>query len=203
MAEGFIQVPPDSTGKKAHTWSRVIGANTVEDEVIVQGEQYLPSYSVVTAAIIANTGNDHLLQIMAGAALKVRMRRILVELLGVPAAAATMSIHLFRLTTAGTGGTVITPLPLDTPDGPSGFTAMSQPTVKGAEAAAAMRKWSLGAPAAQPATSLHRFEWHQLPMQKPIVIQAGVTSGLALKLIVVGGAAASVVITIDADESSF
>lgn len=37
MAESYVQVPTDSTGKKLHTQQRTVGANTVEDQVFMQG----------------------------------------------------------------------------------------------------------------------------------------------------------------------
>jgi len=38
LSEGYIQVPPDSTGKKIRTIERSIGANTVEEKVIELAE---------------------------------------------------------------------------------------------------------------------------------------------------------------------
>src|SRR5258708_26236903 len=34
MANQFVQVPPDSTGKKMQTFENVVGANTVESEAV-------------------------------------------------------------------------------------------------------------------------------------------------------------------------
>lgn len=202
MAESLVQVT-EGTGKKLHTNSRVIGANTVEDEVVVAGEQYLASYAIATASITVATANDHLLQIMAGASLKVRLRRIRIQLFGPPAAAGTLSIQLFRLTTAGTGGATTTPQPFDTSDSAAGATAMTQPTVKGTEVAIPLHKFSIGMPAAQPVTNASSDEWIQLPMQKPYTIAAGIANGFALKLVAGSVAAATVIINVGFDESSF
>jgi len=35
MAESFVQVAPDSTGRKLHTISAVVGASTVEEQVVI------------------------------------------------------------------------------------------------------------------------------------------------------------------------
>ena len=77
MAESIVQVT-EGSGKKLHTFNRTIGANSVEDEVVLLGENYLASYMIVAAASAA-TANSHVLQIMAGASLKVRVRRIEVQ----------------------------------------------------------------------------------------------------------------------------
>ena len=67
MAEAFVNVT-EGSGKKLHANDRSIGANTVLDEVMLLGENYLPSYLGVTSAasVSTATANSHLLQIMAG-----------------------------------------------------------------------------------------------------------------------------------------
>ena len=76
--ESFVNVT-EGSGKKLHTNQRTIGANAVEDEYVLPGEFPLPGYFAVANAVAATTANDHLLQVMAGASLKVRIRRISVS----------------------------------------------------------------------------------------------------------------------------
>ena len=134
MAESFVNMT-EGSGKKAHTFQRVIGANTVEDEVVILGEHYLAEYVATPAAVSTATAASHLAQLMAGSSLNVYIRSIEIYQLAAVTTAAIDEIDLFRLTTAGTGGTVVTPLPLDTTDAASGATCMTLPTVKGTEAA--------------------------------------------------------------------
>lgn len=183
MAESFIQLAPDSTGKKAHTFDRTIGANTVQDEVILEGEQYLASYTVSAGASIA-TLDSHPLQIMAGASLKVRVRRIEIYQSVVATTAALGSLSIFRLTTAGTGGGAVTPALLDPADSASGATAMTLPTAKGTEGT---RVWlgivywlqtvSASTPLPQPSIVI---DFDQ-PRAKPLIIAAGTSNGIAIK----------------------
>ena len=134
MPESVVQVT-EGSGKLLHTFQRTIGANSVEDEVVLNGEQYLATYRIATAQTSVATASSHLLQIMAGATLNVYIRSIRVYQVAMATAAAITVVALFRLTTAGTGGTVMAPQPLDTTDAASGSTSMTLPTVKGTEAA--------------------------------------------------------------------
>jgi hypothetical protein len=133
MAESIVQVT-EGSGKKLHTNSRVIGANTVEDEYILHGENFLASYICrAGAAISAATANDHLLQLMAGSTLNLYIRRVRIYQAGLATTAAIATIQLWRLTTAGTGGVANTPQPYDSTDAASGATGMTLPTAKGTE----------------------------------------------------------------------
>jgi hypothetical protein len=202
MAESIVQVT-EGSGKKLHTFARVIGANTVEDEAVINGEQYLASYSFNAGPAII-TLNAHCLQIMAGASLIVRIRRI--EIL--PGTAATAALRggwgIYRLTTAGTGGGVITPSKLDPADAASGATAMTLPTVKGTEGVLV--------------TVLTDNVWQTMPTSgtigpkcvvdfdrprsKPLIIPAGTANGIAIKNLV-AVAAADININVIFDESNF
>ena len=126
MAESFVQVN-EGTGKKLHTYQKVVGANTVEDEIVVLGEPYLPSYAARAAAIAANATGDRLFALIAGATLPVRIWRI--EVWQDTAAAATAYQLLnFRRITSPTGGTANTPQPFDTTSAAAGASLSAKPT---------------------------------------------------------------------------
>jgi hypothetical protein len=206
MAESLVQVT-EGVGKKLHTFARTIGANTVEDEVVLLGENYLAGYTVshANASALLTTANSHLLQIMAGASLKVRIRRIEMYQHGLATTASFTAMQLFRLTTAGTGGTAFTPAPLDPGDAASGATAMTLPAVKGTEAAAvaggsAYLVQTAGASTAFPQPIL---VWDfDRPRTKPLIIAAGAANGIAVKNI--GAIAnASVSFMVWLDETNF
>lgn len=204
MAENFVNVT-EGSGKKLHTFNRTIGANDVHDEGVFLAEQYLASYGVSqTTAISTATANSHLLQIMAGASLKVRVRRIEIHQQTLATGAALADIAIYRLTTAGTGGTAFTPAPLDPADAASGATSMTLPTVKGTEAAQIYRA---AAPFTQtitatPAMSNPVWVWDADIKGKPIVIAAGTSNGIAVKVIP-AVAGATVWVNSWIDESSF
>lgn len=201
MAEGIVQVT-EGSGKKLHTWNRTIGANSIEDEFTLPGEFPYASYTVVFD--VAGVANDHIIQIMAGASLPVRIRSIEVQQGGNLTAAAVLKFGIFRLTTAGTGGTAVTPRPMDSADAASGATAATLPTIKGTEGVE-LRKFAFVGRQAFLATASQydgRYTWTQQPGMKPIIIPAGIGNGLALKSLVTlaGG---GVMGTIDFVETNF
>lgn len=201
MAETFIT----ADSKKIHFWDRTIGANSVLDEFALPGEYPLATYSVVATGISGATSSDHLVQLMAGSSLNVRIRRIQLQQVGLMTTASEFSVNVLRLTTAGTGGGAITPAKYDTSDGAAGATAMSLPSAKGTESTLLdiMRIWPIQTYATAGGTgSGSRDEMVQLPNMKPIIIPAGTSNGLALK-IQTGRAGLTVDVEIEFVETSF
>jgi hypothetical protein len=205
MAESIIQLNTGSGGPKAHTFNRTIGANSVEDEVVLLGENYLASYIAHPNANLSTaTAASHIFQVMAGASLKVRIRRIEVYQSVLATTVSFIDLQLWRLSSAGTGGTAVTPALLDTTDAASGFTLMTLPTAKGTEttlvvAQVAILVQTLGTGTF--AAPIAIFDFDRL-RSKPLTIAAGATNGIALKN---GGgvAGASVSVNVIFDESNF
>jgi hypothetical protein len=143
---------------------------------------------------------------MAGSSLKVRVRRIAIWQLVLATTAAFVDIAVLRLSTAGTGGSSITPAPLDTTDSASGATAMSLPTGKGTETTTLMGGIAYFAQTilatVQPAPSLVWEYDADRSRSKPIIIPAGTSNGIAIKL-GPATAGASVQISVTLDESNF
>lgn len=187
MAESLVQVN-SGAGPKLHTWQRTIGANAVEDEVIIHGEPYLATYVIVPAASVSiATAADHVLQIMAGASLNVIVRKLRVFQTQVATTAAINQIDLFRLTTAGTGGTAITPGPYDTGDAAAGAAAMTLPSVKGTEGTrigtrSFMVVQTVPTGPVGEGTLLAEWDFDAL-RTKGLRIPAGTANGLAVKII--------------------
>lgn len=207
MPESFVNVT-EGSGKKLHSFQRTIGANSVEDEVVQHGEQYLATYIATPAAVSTAVAASHLCQIMAGASLNVYIRRIEIWQLVAATAAAIDEIDIFRLTTAGTGGTVVTPLPLDDTDAASGATCMTLPTVKGTEAAAPIYRKSVQftqtvatQSGGSDATLLGVFDFDTL-RGKALRIAAGTANGIAVKNIT-ARAAATVFVVVRFTEANF
>ena len=205
MAEGFLQIT-DGNGKKAHTFQRTIGANTVEGEVVVMGEQYLAEYTVATITPVSvATANSHPLQIVAGASNRLRVRRIEVAQMVPATTAAFCQWAIYRLTSAGTGGTAITGQLLDPADAAVGATCMTLPTAKGTEGAllwsgaSVMTQTLTATPAAINPILVLDFDDTR---RKPIHVAAGATNGIALKNIT-AIAACTVIVTAWWSESSF
>lgn len=203
MPESFIQLPADSSGKKSHTFQRTIGANTIDTSVALVGEQYLASYTAQGGMQLA-TASSHLMQIMAGASLRVRIRRIEVYGWTLATTAAIWACQIVRLTTAGTGGTVVTTSPLDPADSASGATAMTLPTAKGTEgvfiaSATQVAQQTVATNGAMSAPLVFDFDG---PRRKPLIIAAGASNGIAVRNST-GIAAAAVFIDVYFDEANF
>lgn len=200
MAESIVQVT-EGVGKKFHTWSRVVSAQTVEQQFVLPGEFVYATYTVVASLISVATAADHLLQIMAGASLNVRIRRIYVRQAAAVTAASSSGIDVVRLTTAGTGGTAVTPRPLDTADAAAGCTAQTLPTAKGTEGSIVIED-RIGLIQTQPVVDTAKMEWRQSPNAKPLIIPAGVANGIAIKNLN-ANAGASVTITVELVETAY
>lgn len=187
MADSTIQVTQGS-GTRLRTATRTVSAQTVHEEYMQVGEADLPSYTIVTAyGISAATANSHLLQIMAGASARVAVRRIMLYQVAAATSAQNSDLQLVRLSTAGTGGTSITPAPVATADSAAAATAMSLPSSKGTETTILHRQpvyflQTLGASLTGPWPLMLDLDFDRMRM-KPPIIAAGTANGLALKCI--------------------
>ena len=202
ITPSFVQLPTDSTGKKVAASTYTENSNTVYDQKVIPGEVYLPVYTVVTTTTTGEAANSHLIELMAGSTLNVRVRRIMLcqhtDALGVN----VYPIQIWRTTTAGSGGTAITPNPLQTTDVAAGATAQMLPSSKGTEGVQLWQEtiWN-GTTAIPVATNNMRI--NQLDFSKPIVIPAGATNGIAIKNTAHTSSQYTFDITIEFTETSF
>jgi hypothetical protein len=182
MAESIVNVT-EGSGKKLHTFNRTIGANSVEDEVILNGEPYLATYGVSPGALATTaTANSHMLQIMAGASLHVYVRWIRVYQMVAAGAFTVAQVQVRRLTTAGTGGTAGAQAAFDSGDAAAGATSMTLPTVKGTETVALWDSTMMVTGAAASGTMALVWEFDADRMRtKAIRIPAGTANGICLK----------------------
>jgi hypothetical protein len=183
VAENIVQVT-EGSGKKLHTWDTTIGANLVQDEFTIPGQNPYATYIANIQGASGATANDHLLCVNAGASLKVRVLRVRIDQRSGATAASIAGFQLVRTTTgAPTGGTAVTPAPFDTADAASGAAGRSLPTVKGTETTVLM-DWQMVArqvPSTSSAQADDFFEWTPTTWGKPIIIPTGTTNGLVVK----------------------
>ena len=180
MAETFAEATAGS-GLKWHSWTRSIGGSTVHAGFTLPDEYPYASYTAIANAVSGATANSHMMQVMAGSSLNVRIRRILVTQNAAAAAVAVMPFSVVRLTTAGTGGTAVTPSKDDGADSASGATAMTLPSSKGTEGAFLLQRATWAGTGAIPTGTKGDFLWEQLINSKPIIIAAGTSNGIAIK----------------------
>ena len=178
----------DTPDKYLHTNQRTISSTAREDQYVLQGEGAYPTYSVAATGLSITTAASHVLQIMGDGSNYSRLRRITVGV-WTPAVGSATDFHLFRLSTAGTGGTAKTPAPFDTADTYGGG-AMTLPSSKGTEGALLAVLGVLHFDSSANNGSYKSLTWEARPGDKPIIFGTATSSGIALKSIT--GIAASV-----------
>lgn len=195
----FVQVT-EGAGKRLASATYTENAQVVYDQKFVLGEPYLASYSFSVAGISIATGNSHLLEIMAGGSLNVRILHVRIR----QNAANTTGVIPFvivRLSTAGTGGGAVTASRYDTSDAASGATGMTLPTAKGTEGA---QLWAESAPLKDGlGGSLAPIDWVPQPRSKPWIIPAGAANGIAIKNVGASGGGGTFDIDVECVETSF
>lgn len=129
MAETFIQLPPDSTGKKLRTRDRIIGANTVHEQAVYQSS--LPTFYAF-ADNVAFAASKHHIALMnaAGSGKMVSVRKLFHINLALSAVTGVALRFDVKRATAVSSGTAITPVSCDTDDTlPAGITLATGATV--------------------------------------------------------------------------
>ena len=129
MPETFIALPPDSTGKKLRTRSKVIGGQTVHEQAVYQTA--LPTFYILADAV-AFAANKHHLSIMntAGSGKLLSVKKLFHINLSLGAVTGVALRFDVKRATAVSGGTAITPQSCDTDDTfPAGITINTNGTV--------------------------------------------------------------------------
>jgi hypothetical protein len=113
MAESFTQVPPNSTGNKMRTRSRVIGADTVHEQAVWSAA--MPTYYAVADAV-AFAANKHHISIFnaAGSNQRIAIRKLFHINLSLAAVTGVAVRFDARRSTVQSAGTAITPIAADT-----------------------------------------------------------------------------------------
>jgi hypothetical protein len=112
MPESFTQVPPNSTGNKMRTRSRVIGADTVHEQAVFQGA--LPTYYAVADATTFANGKTHISLVNAvGSGVVVALRKLFaINLQTSAVTGAALRLDVRRIT-GHSAGSLITPTTTD------------------------------------------------------------------------------------------
>jgi hypothetical protein len=120
VAEDFVQVAPDSTGKKMRARSRVIGANTIEEQYVILQSEAVPinrlwvSSLRIPSRVLTAGATQPLFSIWNGIASggnNVSVRRLSAEIDSIAVhAVASPQLRLRKQTAASTGGTAIVPV---------------------------------------------------------------------------------------------
>jgi hypothetical protein len=170
------------TNQHTITWTR--GAVTGHAGLVHPAEYQEASYRIDGQGSSVATTNDDTLQVMAGSTLNVYVRGIRIWQAGLSAAANTVALDLMRVTTAGTGGTVITPRKLNSGDAAAGCTAMSAvPNATRGTAGDLLGRYRLALSSAQPTNSNGAYVVYEAQtILESIRIAAGTTNGLVLRV---------------------
>jgi len=186
MAESSVNVT-EGSGKRLHTYDRTISSVEIQDQFVLPGEYPYPTYSVTATSISAATLGDHVLQLMAGSSLHVRVRYIRIAQATATGNTQTFApFSVYRLTTAGSSGTsTITPSKFNLSDAAAGATAITLPSSKGTDTAYPVllvgRFLTLNAVTSTGTAALPCWEWRHAPGTGPIIIPAGTNNGICIK----------------------
>lgn len=204
MSRSNIALTEGSGAKKTATEERTVGGVIVQSQYVLIDEPSLATFVICPGTGPSTAGaNNHLLQLMAGSSAYVRINRITIEQQSSATTVTLGNFAIFRLSTAGTGGTAYTPQPYDMAD-TAGATAMTLPSSKGAEAGLLFRtalimRQALSATQTQPEEI---YSWEPTNRSKPIIIPAGTANGIVVKnLSAVAGA--TVIIQIEFTETAW
>lgn len=129
MAETFIQLAPDSTGKKLRTRDKVIAGSTVHEQAVFQSA--LPTFYALADAV-AFAANKHHVAIMnaAGSGKLVAIRKLYHINLALTAVTGAAIRFDVKKATAVSAGTAITPQSCDSDNVlPAGITVATGATV--------------------------------------------------------------------------
>lgn len=112
MPESYTQVPPNSTGNKMRTRSRVIGADTVHEQAVFNGA--LPTYYALADAV-AFAQNKHMISILnaSGSGKMVVLKKMFLINLSLSSVTGVMLRQDFKRITTHSGGTALTPTTCD------------------------------------------------------------------------------------------
>jgi hypothetical protein len=197
MANGIVQVQPDSTGKKIQTFENTVGSNVVESQGVVLVDTAgaaLKTSTTGALAIIsensnkatycasvsgqANTAASDSIVIESGTTKIVRIRKILILNPGTQTTAGFRVLQLLRTTTAGSAG-AITPIPFDASDAAFSGIVRAKPTSLGT-AGVVLMNIPVWVPAAGASFAPMIIDFDNDPEKAPTGI-AAVANGLALR----------------------
>jgi hypothetical protein len=131
VAESYVQVAPDSTGKKLRTNETTIGANVVHEQYVMAAG--FPTYYYLSGLHTAvGSATAHFIDVFnaSGSGTIIKIRKLFIQQSFVVQTGTGAQIDIFRTSTVCTGGTVITPVKADTSDATlhANVTARSLPT---------------------------------------------------------------------------
>jgi hypothetical protein len=112
MADSYTQVPPNSTGNKLRTRTRVIGVDTVHEQAVFTGA--MPTYYALADAV-ALAANKHHISIFnaSGSGSLVSIKKLFQINLSLAAVTGVALRFDMKRTTAQSAGTAITPASMD------------------------------------------------------------------------------------------
>ena len=182
MAESSLAVTPGS-GLNLRTNTRTIAATTVHEQALMVGEGNAATYTAIGIDQAVTTSGDHVLFIQGDGTNYGRLRRITIRQSTLAGAVGTLDLRLLRTSTAGSGGTAVSPRPFDAADtDPFAGTCQTRPSSKGTEGNQLLQ-FRLGITATNPMTNANAVEWRDdWNNTKPIIWGTSTANGLCLKV---------------------
>ena len=130
MAESYTQVPPNSTGNKIRTRTKVIGGHTVHEQAVYQTA--LPTYYALADAV-ACAQNKQVISLYnaAGSGVVLSIKKLFIINTQLASVTGVVLRHDVKKITTHSAGTLVTPVACDSgnPALPAGVTVRTAGTV--------------------------------------------------------------------------
>lgn len=117
MGESYVQVAPDSTGKKLRTYQKVVDSQTVEEQYVILAG--FPTYYFQTAvnAAVGSATNFHFdIFNASGSSVILKVRKLFLQQSFVAQTGVAATFNINRTSAVGTGGATLTAVKADTAD---------------------------------------------------------------------------------------
>jgi len=131
MAESFIQVAPDSTGKRLRTYDKTINSVVVHEQFVILAGYPTYYFQTATNSGAGSSTNFHFdIFNASGSGLVLKVRKLFLQQTFVAQTGVAATFEIRRTSAVGTGGTTLTATKADTADStfPAQVTARGNPT---------------------------------------------------------------------------
>lgn len=195
MAESVIPITDGDGSGGLRAVDQTIGGSAVSTQYIAMGQTGARTYTARFQDVSLATANAHVLYIMGDGTVYPKWHEIHIDQGGTATGTAVPEFQVLRVTTRGTGGTVVSCRPFNPANtSPYGGSAVVLPATPGSEGDillnGAMNVRTVNTGAVIP------FHWEQHRNSEPLISGNGTASGIAIKNLraVVGGTAAGYVV---------
>ncbi len=117
MPESYVQVAPDSTGKRLRTYEKTVNAVVVQEQYVILAGFPTYYFQTATNAGVGSATNFHFDVFNAsGSGVVLKVRKLFLQQTFVAQTGVAATFEVRRTSAVGTGGTTLTAVKADTAD---------------------------------------------------------------------------------------